>query len=383
MIRKLSIIVVLISFGSYAQTALYNAGNLRIHDLGNIGFHTNLINNGVFDENLGLAGFYSNVPLEISGALTPVLFDVEIATDGGVLLSTSVDVQNNTNFITGDFRTNRAQPENFYEFLQDAFYVGESNISKVDGYASMSGQQTFTFPVGDDQLLRPLILNSDSPNPITKCAYFFEDPNSSSAFPPFNTQIKARSVDAVSNVEFWRLEGSIRSKVTLNWDSRSNLPAIAQDVGNVLVMGWNKIARQWIPLGNSAMGGDLINGFITTETFVPDDFEVLTFGSTAIAIEMLTLDNYFISPNGDGINDSLVIPELEQSPNNSLEIYNREGQKVFEMINYRDEFTGFSNVDNFVINQPIGLPEGFYYYIISMDDLDLNFQGFLFIDRKM
>lgn len=379
--RYLVIILFFLGLSAWAQPALYNAGNLRIHDQGQLGFHTDLINNGIFDDNLGLAGFYSATTLEISGALTPVFFDVEIAADGGVILNTSVSVRNNTNFISGDFRTNKAQPQLFYNFLQDAFYVGDSDVSKVDGYATFTDQQGFTFPVGDAQFLRPLILNSQGINAFVKCAYFFEDPNFPSAFSPFNTQIKPRSIEAVSTFEFWRLEGSVTSNATLSWNARSNLSLIAEEVGNILVMGWSKSARQWLSLGNTAIGGDLSAGFVTSGPFVPDDFEIITFGSLAIAEEILTLDNYYISPNGDGINDFLQIPELDQSPNNSLEIYDRRGLKVFQMINYQNEFTGISNVDNFVIKREIGLPEGLYYYIISMDDLGLNFQGFLFLER--
>ncbi len=377
----ISIFLLLMVFFLKAQPALYNAGNLRIHDQGQLGFHTDLINNGIFDENQGLAGFYSAASLEISGALSPVFFDVEIAADGGVILNTSVSVLNNTNFINGDFRTNKAQPQIFYDFLQDAFYVGDSDVSKVDGYATLTGQQGFTFPVGDTQFLRPLILNSEGVNAFAKCAYFFEDPNFPSTFSPFNTQIKPRSIEAVSTFEFWRLEGSVSSNATLSWNARSNLSLIAEEVGNILVMGWSKSAQQWLSLGNTAIGGDLSAGFVTSGPFVPDDFEILTFGSLAIAEEILTLDNYYISPNGDGINDFLQIPELEQSPNNSLEIYDRRGLKVFQITNYQNEFTGISNVDNMVLNRGIGLPEGLYYYIISMDDLGLNFQGFLFLER--
>jgi gliding motility-associated-like protein len=379
--RYLVIILSFLGLSAWAQPALYNAGNLRIHDQGQLGFHTDLINNGIFDDNLGLAGFYSATTLEISGALTPVFFDVEIAADGGVILNTSVSVRNNTNFISGDFRTNKAQPQLFYDFLQDAFYVGDSDVSKVDGYATLTDQQGFTFPVGDAQFLRPLILNSEGINAFAKCAYFFEDPNFPSTFSPFNTQIKPRSIEAVSTFEFWRLEGSVSSNVTLSWNARSNLTSIAEEVGNIVVMGWSKSAQQWLPLGNTAIGGDLSLGFVTSGPFVPDDFEIVTFGSLAIAEEILTLDNYYVSPNGDGINDFLQIPELDQSPNNSLEIYDRRGLKVFQMINYQNEFNGISNVDNFVIKREIGLPEGLYYYIISMDDLGLNFQGFLFLER--
>jgi gliding motility-associated-like protein len=265
--------------------------------------------------------------------------------------------------------------------LQDAFYSGDSDFSKIEGYASAINQQNFTFPVGDVAQLRPLVLNSNGTNILAKCAYFYEDPNSPSTFPGFNTSIKPRTILGISTSEFWRLEGSVPSRVTLNWNPRSNLAALTADVNTITIMGWSKTANQWVSLGRESFAGDLTQGIVSSAVFIPDEYEVLTFGSADEPEEFLTLDNYLISPNGDGINDVLIIPELDQSPNNTLEIYDRMGLKVFEMINYRDEFAGISNVDNFVLRREIGLPEGLYYYIISMDDLGLIFQGFLFLDR--
>ncbi|MGI9546009.1 MAG: gliding motility-associated C-terminal domain-containing protein [Flavobacteriaceae bacterium] len=365
-----------------AQTALYNSGNIRIHEEGQLGFHTNLINNASFDENLGLAGFYGSSLISVTGAFAPIFFDTEIANDTGVQLNTTINVGNNTNFVVGNFITPRNSVDIYYNFLRDAFYVGSGDGSKIDGYATITDQQSFTFPVGDSQQLRPLILNSESLNSFARCAYFFEDPNNPSTFPGFDTALKPRTINAISNREFWRLEGSVPSSITISWNSRSDIAALAADINEVTIMGWNKQAGRWLSLGNAAIGGDLTNGFVSSETFVPDDFEVITFGSLAEPEDILTLDNYFVSPNGDGINDVLVIEEMELSPNNSLRIFNRDGLKVFEMINYTNEFGGISNIDNLVINREQGLPEGVYFYVISLDDLGLNYQGFLYLDRN-
>ncbi|MGS0526712.1 T9SS type B sorting domain-containing protein [Zobellia nedashkovskayae] len=67
--------------------------------------------------------------------------------------------------------------------------------------------------------------------------------------------------------------------------------------------------------------------------------------------DFLELENYFVSPNGDGINDFLEIPELTLSPNNFVQIYNREGLKVFEKANYINEFNGLSTQNNFVVTR--------------------------------
>ena len=42
-----------------------------------------------------------------------------------------------------------------------------------------------------------------------------------------------------------------------------------------------------------------------------------------------------ITPNGDGVNDVFAIVNLNPSLDNVLTIYDRWGQKVFEMENYR------------------------------------------------
>ncbi|MBT8290841.1 MAG: gliding motility-associated C-terminal domain-containing protein, partial [Muriicola sp.] len=310
-----------------------------------------------------------------------ILFDVELLNDSGVQLNTTLAVTNNTSFIVGDLITPRANTAVHYNFLQDAIYTGEMNSSKVEGYAMVSGQQDFTFPVGDVAQLRPLVINSNGVNSMALCAYFFEDPNNPSTFPGFNTEIKPRNIFGISTTEFWRLEGSVLSRVTLSWNPRSNLAGLTTDVNTITIMGWSKSAAQWVNLGRESMAGDLSQGIVSSAPFIPDDYDVLTFGSADEPEEFLTLDNFYLSPNNDGINDFLEITELEQSPNNRLEIYDRRGLKVFQMDNYQDQFTGISNVENMVLNRGIGLPEGLYFYIISLDDLGLNFQGFLFLER--
>ena len=107
---RIVILLLLSITGLQAQPALHNTGNIRIHEEGQIGFHTNLINNAAFDENLGLVGFYGPGSISISGAFMPIFFDTEIANNDGVNLRTSVGVTNNTNFIAGDFISPRNTP---------------------------------------------------------------------------------------------------------------------------------------------------------------------------------------------------------------------------------------------------------------------------------
>jgi len=345
-----------------------------------MGFHTDLVNDGLFDENLGLVGFYSDSLITVSGALFPSFFDAEFVTLNGVVLNNTVNIINNANFITGDVATPRTDTNTTLNFLDNAFSTGESDIGKVEGYASLAGQQGFTFPVGDQEQLRPLILNSVAPNIIANCAYFFEDPNTPSTFATsFSTSARPVDISRISTLEFWRLEGSESSTVQLSWNERSNIGNLTDDVSEVVLVGWSKATNQWENLGGPASVGDLSQGFAVSDAFIPNNYAALTFAASAEPRDFLDLDDYLVTPNGDNINDFLAIPELAQSPNNHMKIYDRNGSKVFDQVNYSNEFNGYSNVDNLVIYRDKGLPSGVYFYIVSMEDIGLTFQGFLYL----
>ena len=364
-----------------AQTALYNSGTMQIHDQGQMGFHTNLINDGSFDENLGLAGFYGDLPLTVSGAFAVTFFDLEISNPDNVSLETSLNTRNNSNFIMGDFFTNRALTDNYLNFLDTATSNGSGNISKVDGYTGISNQQNFSFPVGDEFQLRQLVLNSNAVNIFARCAYFFEDANNPSTFAQgFNTNTKANTLGPISSTEFWRLEGNVPSTIQITWNERSVIESLVTDVNRLGIVGWSKASNQWVSIPSNGAVGDLSQGFIRSTSFIPDAYEIITFGnSLGEATALINPDNFLVTPNGDGINDFLVIPETELSPNNAIQIFDRYGLKVFEMNNYTNEFNGFATTNNFVIAKDKGLPAGVYFYILSLSDIGLDFQGFLYL----
>lgn len=383
----LNIVLLFFLLSLNAQTALYNNGSLRIHEDGALGFHTDFINNAPMDTNLGLAGFYGPQALTVSGSITPQFHDLELALDNDLLLAVGLDNSNNTNFIMGNIRSPLAQPNIYYTFLDNSFYTGESDLSKIIGYAAIVNQQNFVFPIGDEAFLRPLILESERSNLFAKCAYFLEDANSPNSIPgAYDTFELALDIEAVSNLEFWHLEGNVPSTVSLSWNERSGMAGLTDDATKIIPVGWSKASQRWINLVGGTPAGSLSEGFITSETFIPDDYALITLGVSKIPYEplsreVLSLDNYFVSVNGDGVNDTFFIPELEEYPNNFVQIYDRYGLKVFELENYTDEFAGFSNLGNIPFAQDKGLPEGIYFYTIAIPQENLNYQGFLYLAR--
>ena len=370
----------------WGQSAFHNAGNIQVHGDTKIGFHTNWINNADFADGNGLVGFYGD-GLELTGSTIPTLNDIEVFVTNDLFLNTTLKVTNNLNFIGGDISSPLNNQMIYLNFEEEAFYTGEEDASKITGFAVIEDKRTFSFPVGDEEQLRPLLINSDATNDLAICAYLFENPsNPTSIAESFDIDTKVNDIGEISNTEFWILQTDVPSSVTLSWNQRSGLGNLANSIEDVILVGWSKSNNQWVAIGNSGFSGDLEQGSLVSEKFIPNEFAAITFGTIPLptdtfAVNNPTLGNYFVSPNNDDTNDFLVFDNLEQLGENVVFIYNKFGQKVFEMQNYTNQFNGVSNIDNFVLNRDIGLPEGVYYYIIDAIEEELQYQGFFFLDR--
>lgn len=85
-----------------------------------------------------------------------------------------------------------------------------------------------------------------------------------------------------------------------------------------------------------------------------------------------------ISPNGDNNNEVWVIEGIENFPNNSVTIFNRWGEKIFEAAPYQNNWAGQSESDLNVGNGK--LPEGTYFYILKLTDKK-EMQGYIYLTR--
>ncbi len=83
-----------------------------------------------------------------------------------------------------------------------------------------------------------------------------------------------------------------------------------------------------------------------------------------------------ITPNGDGVNDSFIVPCLalfNEYPNNSLSMFNQWGDEVFHASPYSNNWEGTYQ------GEPV--PPGTYYYILDLGDGTKPIAGFLIIKR--
>ncbi|PKB43355.1 gliding motility-associated-like protein [Cellulophaga sp. RHA19] len=362
-----------------SQNVAQNIGNMKIFNNGQMGFHIDLVNDGNFDQNEGLAGFYGNDTRTISGAFKPIFNDMEIIVTNDLFLNVAVGITNNNNFILGDVVTPRTATDVNLDFTNYAFYNGDANLTKVDGYAAIANKNNFMFPIGDVNKIRSLYIDSETSNNTAKSAYFYEDPNSPSTFSKtFDTNNFADILTAISTYEFWHLEANTNSKITLTWDTDSNIEDFVDSIDDLRIVGWNKALNIWENLGNTEISGDFNSGSITSNTFVPNNYDIITFGSS-LSIESTNFDNYFISPNNDGVNDYLYFEEVALSPkNNNLKIYSRWGRIVYDKNSYDNTFGGNANVSG-IVKAANALPDGVYFYVLSLRDVNVVHQGYIYL----
>ncbi len=358
------------------QTGARNLGNLKVFENGKLGFHTDLVNDGVFDENRGLVGFYSEKNQEIRGALSPTFYDLEIGIEGELLLSTSVSVSNHMNFIFGNIQTNRNDRSKYLQFLENTNFNGENDASKVNGYMASQANPVFTFPIGTEKQLRPFTLKFLENPAYVLGGYYFENPESSSFFDQqFFLDAKDVTLAKIQPFEFWHIITEGQVQITLSWNGSSNINNLVENLKDLVVTGWNKKTQKWENLGVFNISGNFESGTITSGSVQASDYEIYTLGSF-FDLKNSPDGRFIVSPNGDGANDRLILEATQQSPNNRLTIFNRWGRVVFELEDYMDEFAGMPNKN---IIGGAQLPSGIYYYHINLKDLKVEQQGYFFL----
>ncbi|WP_318345105.1 Ig-like domain-containing protein [Flagellimonas baculiformis] len=151
-------------------------------------------------------------------------------------------------------------------------------------------------------------------------------------------------------------------------------------------------------------GGSIVAGGTSTDDFVTVTWDSLQNTSISVGYEdtascspteMFQLDVAVIecvlgeefclkvynefSPNNDGFNDFFEIECIEDYAN-SIKVFSRNGNKVFETIDYQNNWDGIANV-NGILNKGEHLPSGTYYYVINIPELNRNLVGWIQLAR--
>ncbi|WP_416443777.1 Ig-like domain-containing protein [Leeuwenhoekiella sp. A16] len=116
----------------------------------------------------------------------------------------------------------------------------------------------------------------------------------------------------------------------------------------------------------------------------PDDPTIVEFQGV-LPIEDIIIHNV-MTPNGDGMNDIFMIQNIENFPNNTVEIFNRWGVQVYKAKGYNpmtdNVFRGYSD-GRATIRRGERLPTGTYYYVVNYETSEGEIRklaGFLYIN---
>ena len=166
----------------------------------------------------------------------------------------------------------------------------------IDGYVKKSGSEPFIFPVGDNGALRPFSMGSDQ----AVEAYYGVNPavavtsnpagGDYGVLPeggPFSTSSMGEGLAAISTSEYWDINGTSPSRITLSWNSSSAVNALVTDRGlsKLTIAGWD--GTKWVNLPANVDATSLF-GQPSTETsgslttildVVPNTYNVYTLAA--------------------------------------------------------------------------------------------------------
>jgi gliding motility-associated-like protein len=149
------------------------------------------------------------------------------------------------------------------------------------------------------------------------------------------------------------------------------------DIEKLVVIATDEANGDIENLGEFDNSGTLNNGFVASDQLALQQYYTLAqLPEEAISGTDINVFNV-ITPNGDGKHDFLNIENINEYPNNTVTIYNKWGNKLWQISAYnnRDKvFIGIADNGNELLT-------GNYHYVIDKGNGDKPLKGFLFIQR--
>ena len=146
--------------------------------------------------------------------------------------------------------------------------------------------------------------------------------------------------------------------------------------------GANAVNYTWVAVGGTGIVGS--GATINVRPIGTTTYAVVvtnSFGYQATVPVLLTViadyklvPNNLVTPNGDGVNDKWVIPNIDMYPDNEVMVYDKAGRAVFAKRGYNNEWDGTVNGKK--------LKEDAYFYVIKFNkDGALPIRGYVSIVR--
>jgi hypothetical protein len=293
----------------------------------------------------------------MSCSSTQAFYNLNINNSAGVTMSSgTTQVSNNLNFTSGIITQNAT-----LQLLNGATVSGVSNTTGyVIGPIVKYGNQAFTFPVGGDNLYRPIAISAPSLTTDNFTAqYFYANVY---AVPSYTTTNWDLGIDHLSGCEYWilnRTGGTSNVNVTLSWNTNS---CGVTNLDSLIIARYDAGSNAWKNHGNGGYTGNTTAGTIITSApvtnFSPFVLASSTKNTNPLPVQLLyfsalpvnnTVDlnwatatevnnDYFtIEKSKDGINFNFLkqVPSEAFNGNSNITLnYKTYDLEPYEGINY-------------------------------------------------
>ncbi|MTG97662.1 MULTISPECIES: gliding motility-associated C-terminal domain-containing protein [Myroides] len=368
-----------ISSGSLVSSkyVFENVDNANFRNNGTLILEDNLINNGAFFDYKG------NTPegtTLLKGKKVQILSGNSITTFNNLELvnpteQKAFDIQSPV-VVVGQMTFNEGiahvdEAKGSVTFLKGAAASLTKDNSHIQGQVDKEGDNEFIFPIGDQGFYRKAIISApEKEKDLFVSKYSFDDA-------PF---FKARAntagvIEELNTKEYWLIDRTSNTEsdiiLTLTWDERTTPAELLKDpVRELHIVRWDEKLQIWVDEGGIV---DVDTKSISTPTSVKGYgfFTLATVNKDWLLDGDVVIYN-LVSANGDGKNDFFRIDNIERFPNNTVEIFNRWGVRVYETTNYNSRgnvFVGKSDGRG-TISKGESLPTGTYYYVITYEYKD-------------
>lgn len=162
---------------------------------------------------------------------------------------------------SGILGTERRMNKSHISFMPGSSWSGASDKAYVDGYVRSFMGNKFIFPIGDNNQFKPVAVEKASAVNPTEAAYFAVSPNIAITSPfigtisevlpangPFPNTQKQAALYQVSSKEYWDINGSELTRLTLSWNDKSDIKRLTNGgLKNLTIVGWNGNEWEIIP----------------------------------------------------------------------------------------------------------------------------------------
>lgn len=371
-----------ISVASFAQS-FYNSGSIVTVLPGTIfSVKDSLVNTGtlVNNGNLVIAGTWLNtgsyqpgtgeITFNSTSLTTPQIINhsnqsfskLTISGGGRKLILADMTIEDEIIFSDGIIEN-----ENSARVIMQPSVVitGGSDQSHINAPVYHQGSGEKFYPLGNGTLYLPVrILNVSDPSAVVGV----EGIELGGAVLP-----KAPSLDAISSMRYWRIdvaEGLMESQIVLPLRDE----VLPGDLSNVVVAESDDLNTAFISAGKSSTEGTAADGMVTSDREIVSSFVTIASASDNGAPIVYNA----ISVNNDGLNEHLTIGNIEFYPENKFTLFNRWGDKIFEIENYDNRVRVFRGVSNVAGEKELG--SGTYFYSLETST-GIKLNGFLVLKR--